>query len=139
MNSESRKVLIVDDERSICEVLEMALSRRGYATFSAHTAGQALEILKTEACPVMLIDLFLRQGNGIDLYGRIRKEHPVSVAFLMTGYATEENIRHGRSVGFRNCFSKPVSLSDVYRAVNEAFVQLSAGVKARPGIEGVAA
>ena len=136
--SESRKVLIVDDEPSICEVLGLALSRRGYSTFSAYTAGQALEMLKTEACPVMLIDLFLREGNGIDLYRRIRMEHPVSVAFLMTGYATEENIRHGRSVGFKSCFSKPVSLKDVYLSVHEAFVQLSEGAETPPGVEGIA-
>ena len=67
------KILVVDDEAAIREMLTTAFTRAGYAAFTAVNGEQALEILKQESIPLMFIDLGLQTMTGFELCERIRQ------------------------------------------------------------------
>jgi two-component system, NtrC family, response regulator GlrR len=117
-----KKILIVDDEQPICDMLQKALERGGYTVFTANCAEDALAIMKLEQCPVMLIDFVLPETDGISLYKQIKSEHPESLAYLLTGYVSEEDLLASYAAGFKHYFLKPVSLQALSDYLQESFL-----------------
>jgi DNA-binding NtrC family response regulator len=116
-----KKVLVVDDEQPICDMLRLALERCGYTVFTANAAEDALAIMDSQRCPVMLLDFSLPETDGMGLFKRIKAGHPDSIGFLLTGWASEENLLACYAAGFKHCFTKPVSLARLYESVRQAF------------------
>ena len=116
-----KKVLVVDDEQPICDMLRLALERCGYTVFIANGAQDALAIMDSQKCPVMLLDFSLPDMDGMDLFKRIKAEHPDSIGFLLTGWASEEDLIACNAAGFTHCFTKPVSLVRLFESVQQAF------------------
>ena len=100
--SNAKKILIVDDEQPICNMLRMALVRAGYTVFTATSSEHAFEVMKTEKCPVMFIDFNMPKISGVELYKAIRAENPNSIAFLMTGWASWEDLFACHAAGFEH-------------------------------------
>lgn len=120
-----QKVLVVDDEKMIRTLLEKALTREGYTVSCAEDAEDALTILADEAIPVMLLDLKLPGMNGLDLCREIRKTHPLSVIYAITGFASDFEVSDCREVGFEDYFTKPVDLQTLFKAVSRAFEKVN--------------
>lgn len=85
---EQRKVLIVDDDESLRDALYMDLKMQGFKAYTAASGGEALELLKTITVDVVLSDIQMPGGNGMQLLEEIRKGNPkMPVVVLMTGYS----------------------------------------------------
>ena len=121
---EARKILVVDDERTVREILEIAFDRAGYSVRSATCAEEALDILKKESIPLMFIDIGLEKMNGFELCVNIRKNNPEAIIYALTGYAGVFGPREMLEAGFDDYFAKPIGLKDLYRAVKESFEKL---------------
>jgi len=119
-----RKILIVDDEASIREMLEMAFGKAGYLVRLATGAEEALGILRKEYIPVMFIDLGLEKMNGFELCENIRKINPKAIIYALTGYAGIFGPQKMFEAGFDDYFAKPISLKDIYLAVKKSFIKL---------------
>jgi len=117
-----RQVLVVDDEASIREMLEMALGKAGYSVRLATGAEEALGILRKENIPVMFIDLGLEKMNGFELCENIRKSNPEAIIYALTGYAGIFGPQEVLEAGLDDYFAKPISLKDIYKAVKEYFI-----------------
>ncbi len=112
------RVLVVDDEPSICKALVMALSRAGYDTVAAQTGEAALAILRTEHVDVMLIDLRIPDMRG-DVIFEVAIGHQPHLRYqtlFMTGDITE---RAHKLIGVCKChfLRKPFDLRDMFDAV----------------------
>jgi DNA-binding response OmpR family regulator len=118
------KVLVVDDEVLIRNMLEKAFSRAGYAVRCAESAEQALEILKDETYQTMFLDLKLPGMNGIELCMRIRKDFPMALIYAITGYASLFELADCREAGFDDYFTKPFDLGVVLKAAQDAFEKM---------------
>ena len=119
-----RKILVVDDEPLILDMLDDAFSKVGYSVFLATNEDEAFEILKQESIPLMFIDLGLETMSGFELCGRIRKNDPEAIIYALTGYAGFFEPQEMLEAGFDDYFAKPISLKDLYRAVKESFEKL---------------
>jgi DNA-binding NtrC family response regulator len=119
-----RKILIVDDEATIREMLEMAFGKAGYLVRLATGAEEALGILRKEYIPVMFIDLGLEKMNGFELCENIRKSNPEAIIYALTGYAGIFGPQEMLEAGFNDYFAKPISLKDIYQAVKKSFIKL---------------
>ena len=119
-----RRILVVDDEAPIRDVLEKALTRAGYDVRSAASAGEALGILQHESIMVMLLDLHLGGMDGVALCERIRLDNPVGLIYALTGYTDLFGLLECRRAGFDDFFAKPVSLEVLTRAAEDAFEKL---------------
>ena len=77
--------IVVDDDASFRNMLEMAFNKAGYTICSTSNGEQAVEILKQESIPLMFIDLGLETMTGFELCERIRKDHPDAIIYALTG------------------------------------------------------
>lgn len=80
-------ILIADDDLSLREVLEVALTKKGHTAWSAPDSTTALNILHKEHIDLILLDLRLKQENGIDLLIRIRETWADIPVLMVTAYA----------------------------------------------------
>lgn len=125
-----KKILVVDDERSIREMLEMALNRAGYSVCSVSCAEEALDVLRQESFPLMFVDLGLGKMNGFDLCKNIRKDDPGAIIYALTGNAGLIGKAEINEAGFNGCIGKPVGIAALYEITKECFNKLDrAGLK----------
>ena len=114
------KILVVDDEVSVREMMCEALEQGGYDFLLADGAKTALELVDHEDVAVVFLDLKLFGMNGIELCKEIRKRKPLSILYAMTGWSGLFEIAECREAGFDDYFSKPLVIDTVYRAIEEA-------------------
>ncbi len=121
-----KKVLVVDDQPAIRDMLKEAFGRAGYTVLSAASGEEALALLDKETVPVMFLDLKMPGMTGIELCLRIRENHPSSSIYAMTGYASMFDLAKCREAGFDDCFLKPFDLATLLKAAHEAFKRIEA-------------
>lgn len=119
-----KKILVVDDEETIRDLLQTAFTQAGYTVCLAESAEKALEILSKESIMVMFLDLNLVGMNGVDLCRRIRKENQVGIIYALTGYTDLFSLLECRGVGFDDFFTKPAPIELLLGAAQEGFNKL---------------
>lgn len=120
-----KKILIVDDNAAVRNVLEKGFTKNGYTVQAAENAEEALEILKEEDIQVMFLDIMLPGMNGMDLCKEILKDRPNAIIHAMTGYSTLFEAGQSLDAGFCcNYFVKPLNLDILFKAADEAFEKL---------------
>ncbi len=122
---EEKTILVVDDERTVREMLEMAFDRAGYSVRLAISAEEALDILKQESIPLMFIDLGLEKMNGFELCEHIRKDSPDAIIYALTGYAGLFGEQEIAEAGFDGYFAKPVRVETLYQITKDSFEKLN--------------
>jgi len=119
-----KKILVVDDEEVIRNMLQEFLSKNGYEVRLAESAEVALDILKKESLMVMFLDLKLPGISGIELCKKIRKDNDVGIIYAFTGYTDLFGLIDCRRAGFDDFFTKPVKLELILQAAQDAFEKL---------------
>ncbi len=107
------KILIVDDEKDLCEILEFNLSSEGFETATAHSAEQALK-KSLDEYDLILLDVMMGEMSGYKMADKVRKELHLSVPIIfMTAKTAENDILTGFNVGGDDYISKPFSIKEV--------------------------
>ncbi|MFH0882002.1 MAG: response regulator [bacterium] len=117
----SRRVLVVDDDPMIRELLSQALSSNGYEVVQAESGEEALRIIENEKIFVQIFDMQLPGINGVDLCRKSCEMNPVAVRFAMTGYISVFNLLEAREAGFDDYFVKPFSVDSILKHIEDAF------------------
>ncbi len=119
-----KKILVVDDEKAILNLLQQAFSRAGYEVRCAESGEKALDILEDDNIHVMFFDLNLPQMNGVELCRAVKKNRPMSVIYAITGYASLFELADCREAGFEDYFKKPVNISTLIGKAASAFEKI---------------
>lgn len=119
-----KRILVVDDEESICMLLKSALSAKGYDVVTVNSSSEALELLDKETILVMFLDLNLPDMTGLELCREVIKLNPLTIAYAITGYASHFELADCKEAGFEDYFKKPVALVNIYQAAERAFEKL---------------
>ena len=119
------RILVVDDEALICEMMKWAFTNAGYDVQTAESAEKALELIKTYKYMVFFLDLNLPGMNGIELCRYIRKNNPLTIAYAVTGYASTFEVFECREAGFEDYFTKPAEMKTLFNAAEQAFQKLA--------------
>jgi DNA-binding NtrC family response regulator len=102
-------ILVVDDDRDVCEYLEDFLTSDGYGVTCVNDPTKATEALKSSEFHVCILDLMMPKLSGIDLLGQIRKADDDIAVIILTGYPSLEtataSIEHDVSAYIRKPFS----------------------------------
>ncbi len=115
--SQIPKILIVDDEKDLCEILEFNLSSEGFETETAHSAEEALK-RPLESYNLILLDVMMGEMSGYKMASVIRKEKGLNVPIIfLTAKTTENDILTGFNVGGDDYISKPFSIKEVIARV----------------------
>jgi DNA-binding response OmpR family regulator len=121
------KVLVVDDEKTVCESVNKILTRLGMQVEEANSAREALEKLEAapEAFGTALVDLVMPQINGVQLLKVIKARYPALPVVIITGYASIDSSVETTKLGAFEYVPKPFTpqeLSDVTeRAIKRHF------------------
>jgi DNA-binding NtrC family response regulator len=114
------RVLIVEDDRDLCEVLEARLARRGYDITSSDDADAALERIRTESYDVIVTDLMLGAINGLELCSRIVANRPDVPVIVMTAFGSMETAIAAIRTGAYDFLVKPVDADTLELALARA-------------------
>jgi len=83
-------ILIVDDEKDYCEVMEMIFSSHGYHVETCYDGMEALEKMKTRQFDLILTDLMMPKMDGTELLSQVKNLYPQTEVIMMTAYGTIE-------------------------------------------------
>jgi two-component system probable response regulator PhcQ len=115
------KVLIVDDEHIITDLLKDALSREPYGILSASSAEEALPILDRERLDVVISDEKMPGMSGSEFLAVVREKYPDTIRMILTGHASLESairaINEGEVYRF---FTKPCNVFDLAMTIRQA-------------------
>ncbi len=120
----TNKILVVDDEAPIRNMLKMALSRVGYQVRVARGAEEALDILEHDQISVIFIDLGLEAMDGFELCELVRKDDPDAMIYALSGHAGLFDPQDFKDAGFDGYDTKPIEIQNLYKIVKDAFEQI---------------
>ena len=118
--SPRQKILIVDDEPDIRELLEITLGRMKLDTRSARNVKEAQEWLAREAFDLCLTDMRLPDGNGLELVQHIQQRHPQVPVAMITAHGNLDTAIHALKAGAFDFLTKPVDLGRLRELVSSA-------------------
>lgn len=121
------RVLVVDDEQDIRDLLGVALARMDMEAVPAETVGQAQKLLERGGFSLCLTDMRLPDGNGIGLVEYIQQHHPGLPVAVITAYGNAQAAVDSLKAGAFDFVSKPLQLEDLRRLVNDALKLPGAG------------
>jgi two-component system response regulator PilR (NtrC family) len=118
--SQRQKILIVDDEPDIRELLEITLGRMKLDTRSARNVKEAQDWLAREPFDLCLTDMRLPDGNGLELVQHIQKRHTHVPVAMITAYGSLDTAIHALKAGAFDFLTKPVDLGRLRELVGSA-------------------
>lgn len=111
-------ILIVEDSRLVTEAFEILLADAGYAVHSARTVAEAISVGRRERIDLMLLDVTLPDGSGLDVLNALREEKKLPRATLaMTGHTAAELRRDCLDAGCADVLIKPVPVRELLRQI----------------------
>lgn len=113
MEKKDKKILIVDDEEDLCEILQYNLISEGYNTEIAHSAEEALK-RPLEEFDLILLDVMMGQISGFKFADILRKEKKIETPIIfLTAKESENDILTGFSLGADDYIPKPFSINEL--------------------------
>lgn len=110
---ENRKILIVDDEKDLCEILQFNLESEGFNIDIAHSGEEALK-KDIQDYDLILLDVMMEGVSGYKVANTIRKKMKLSVPIIfLTAKIDENDVLTGFNVGADDYISKPFSIKEV--------------------------
>ncbi len=129
MNATTASILVVDDEPDLRTLYELTLLREGYRVETASSVQEAREQLKAHRFDVVITDMRLPDGFGMELLQDLRDQQRRERCVVMTAYGSAENAVEALRSGAFDYLTKPVDLKQ-FRSVVASAVQGTGGVPA---------
>jgi len=111
-----QRILIVDDEVKIAEVIRSYLEKSGYEVYDAQTCAQARGILKTAGADLMILDLMLPDMSGEAFCREVRRDSQIPI-LMLTAKVAEAEILQGLEIGADDYVTKPFSVRQLVARV----------------------
>jgi len=111
-------ILVVDDHDDTLRSMKMLLTRLGYEVLAAENMTDALRIAEERHFDILLSDIALPDGNGLELLKKIRARRNVP-ALALSGFGMDEDIDRSREAGFADHLTKPVSIDRLQAAISQ--------------------
>jgi len=125
------KILIVDDEKDIVDLISYNLEKEGFATAKAYDGETALRIVKTQKPDLIILDLMLPKMNGLDVCREIRRNPETAGVpiIMLTAKCDEVDKIIGLEVGADDYVTKPFSVKELMARVRSILRRLKEGEK----------
>jgi len=114
-----KNILIIDDEKDLCQLLGDALSSYDYNVKFVHTKKTALSSLKEQTPDMVFCDLKLSDGDGMKILSKIKSISPGTIVNIITAYGSDETRDEAKRLGANSFIDKPFSEEDILRNIRE--------------------
>jgi DNA-binding NtrC family response regulator len=115
------RLLIVEDEETLCESLRRVFLREAYEVDTAMSAESAIEILETASYDLIITDIILPGINGIELLKKCREQNPEQIVVIITAFASLETAVEALRAGAYDYVIKPIIHEEIKRVARNAF------------------
>ena len=109
-------ILVVDDHDDTLRSMKTLLTRLGYEVLAAENMTDALRIAEEHHFDILLSDIGLPDGSGLELLRRLRARRKVP-ALALSGFGMDEDIERSQEAGFADHLTKPVSIDRLQAAI----------------------
>jgi signal transduction histidine kinase len=116
--AELLKVLVVDDDEGVREILKRTLQMRGYVVETASDGLQAMAALATNGVDLVLLDICMPGRDGLSVLSELQERGPGPPVIVMTGSTSPEDIEEAIRRGARTCLQKPFELRQLLAEVD---------------------
>ena len=113
----SKRILIVEDEKNIVDILTFNLNREGYETLEAYDGAAGLQLALEQNPDLILLDLMLPKMNGFDVCRNLRKENRSTPVIMLTAREEETDKVLGLELGADDYITKPFSMRELLARV----------------------
>jgi len=120
MTDKKNHILVVDDELSMRELLEIMLQKEGYRVSCAENGTQAVAFLKKEKVDLLLCDIRLGDISGIDVLKVAREENPHAVVIMISAFSSAENAVEAMNAGAYDYVPKPFDKTELILTIQNA-------------------
>ena len=117
------RILIVEDEDTLCESLQRVFKRDGYEADIADSAETAFRLLERNTYDLIITDVILPGISGIELIARYKERNPDQKVIIMTAYASLQTAVEALRVGASDFIVKPIMHDELKRMVKKALGQ----------------
>jgi len=115
-----KRVLVVDDEQSMREVLAIMLTKEGYEVVAADSRAQAAAVLAKAPADLVITDVRLPDGDGIEILRHVKAASPETAVVVMTAYGTTETAVAALKLGAHDYLTKPFDVDELKIVVRGA-------------------
>ncbi len=117
----AKKILVVDDDPELHELIGYALKRNGYEVIDAYDAFEGLTKLDSEQADLALLDIMMPHMDGLEMLTRLREKHEHLRVIMMTAISTPEAAITALREQACDFLAKPFDINELISAVNTAF------------------
>lgn len=116
----SAKILIVDDEHFVRDLLVKILRKQGHDVRWSGSAAEALQLLETDLPDLVITDVVMPGMDGFELLRRIKGSHPAVKVVVLTGFARRQSISDFLLYGADGYLAKPFQVAELIQVVERA-------------------
>jgi DNA-binding response OmpR family regulator len=114
-----KKILIIDDEKPVRDVLDIALSEEGYDSLQAQSGEQGIDLFRTSEPDIVITDVMMPGIDGIEVTKRMRKQRDDIDVVVMSGFGTEELVINALRAGASNYIKKPIVFDELFKILDD--------------------
>jgi DNA-binding NtrC family response regulator len=123
-----KRVLVVEDEPRLLDLLSMVLRQSECTALLARTAEQAWQLVQDDPPVVAILDINLPGQSGLDLLAKIRGKHPDVAAIIITGFGDLDAAKRAIRLGVSDFLTKPFDLGELEAALQRALNRTGDGL-----------
>jgi PAS domain S-box-containing protein len=113
------RILLVEDHADTAKTMAHLLQAEGHQVRIADTLASALQLAAQEAFDLLISDLALPDGTGLDLMRHLHATRPDLKAIALSGHGSDEDLQRSREVGFAQHLLKPIDLHQLHAAISQ--------------------
>lgn len=117
------KVVIIDDEAAILELMSKLCRAAGHQVFGCTTGLDGMATIRTQQPDLVIVDLRIGDVNGLDLIRMCGEQFPSTAVIMVTGHGSVETAVEAMRLGAFDYLTKPFDLGDLIKTVNQALAQ----------------
>jgi two-component system response regulator PilR (NtrC family) len=136
LKDSSARILVVDDERSMREFLEIMLEQDGYVVRCAESGMKALEIIRQEPFDLVITDIRMQNIDGLEVLRQCKTLAPSTVVIIISAYASTETAVAAMNEGAYDYLPKPFKIDEMRTVIRNALDSREGGEKLRHAGEG---
>jgi two-component system response regulator PilR (NtrC family) len=114
------RILVIDDESSMRQLLEIALGKEGYRITAADSGHKAEELLEKEAFDLIVSDIRMPDMSGVEVLRHVKKVSPETPVIMITAYASTETAVEALRLGAYDYITKPFKIEELKNTIRHA-------------------
>jgi CheY-like chemotaxis protein len=114
------RILVVDDEWTVVELLSTFLGSKGYQVAAAYSGREALDLFNNQPFDLVLVDLRIPKIDGLQILAEMKKLHPQVPVVMVSGFGDVETVVKALKLGAENFLTKPLDMDELERTVEQS-------------------